>query len=209
MSTANLTNLGLWESISGHQFPAGKLSFLQRLARENQWSMEFATAAINEYRRFIYLCCLRKGMTPSVEVDQVWHLHLLYSEDYHDFCQNVLGKNILHGPTKGGEAEVSRFRQQYLNTLLCYENEFGKPDSQFWPNVADRFSGYRMIWQNQIEANKKLRYFQLTSVSSFVLYLLLALELIPPIVNAVLFLIFLFSALLGYPYSQRLVKNKS
>ncbi|MEZ6192343.1 MAG: hypothetical protein R3C45_13785 [Phycisphaerales bacterium] len=48
---------------------------------------------VNEYRRFCYLAIAAgHTVTPSDEVDQAWHLHLLYTRDYwEDFCPNVLG----------------------------------------------------------------------------------------------------------------------
>ena len=58
------------------------LSFEQRLAHEQGWELGFAKRAVQEYLRFAYLCVHAGPCTPSVEVDQVWHLHLTYSRDY-------------------------------------------------------------------------------------------------------------------------------
>ncbi|CAN0383821.1 unnamed protein product, partial [Hapterophycus canaliculatus] len=78
----------LWKAIES--FPVGGesadwdegnrqngLSFSQRLARENGWTLVDARVRIDEYRRFLYLAA-RAGhhVTPSDGVDEVWHQHL-------------------------------------------------------------------------------------------------------------------------------------
>ena len=73
-----------WDRISRHYFDGledVELPFHARLARDMGWSNSFALNAIGEYRRFIYLCCISEALlTPSEEVDEVWHLHRLYAE---------------------------------------------------------------------------------------------------------------------------------
>ena len=85
-----------WRRLSEYDFddPEYRLSFTARLARENNWSREFAARTIDEYRRFCWLAIYAEHpVTPSDAVDQVWHLHLTYSHDYWDrFCPEVLGK---------------------------------------------------------------------------------------------------------------------
>ena len=57
--------------------------FAARLARENDWSRDFADRVIAEYRRFAFLALAADHpVTPSDQVDQVWHLHLLYTRSY-------------------------------------------------------------------------------------------------------------------------------
>ena len=116
------------------------LSFAQRLARENGWSQLFADRVIEEYRRFCFLAVTGAGQaTPSDAVDQAWHLHLTYSRDYwQHFCPEVLGCDLHHGPTNGGQAERSRFFDQYAATLLRYEQTFGPPPADIWPGAAQR-----------------------------------------------------------------------
>jgi hypothetical protein len=80
---------GLWERIETFSFDVGPTaySFWARLASENGWSMSFAARAISEYRRFLYLAVVAgHQVSPSDDVDQVWHLHLLYTESYWNSC---------------------------------------------------------------------------------------------------------------------------
>lgn len=133
----------LWARIASHDFePAGaSLSFAGRLARDHGWSLAQARAAIDEYRRFCFLA-LRAGheVTPSEEVDEVWHQHLAYSRDYWQvWCREVLRRDLHHGPTLGGPAEGRRFAGQYAETLAAYEAWFGPPPPGLWPGTAERF----------------------------------------------------------------------
>ncbi|MCX6855218.1 MAG: hypothetical protein NTV80_09950 [Verrucomicrobia bacterium] len=135
----------LWQKIVAFELdsPASPLQFSQRLARENAWSLDFAQRVIQEYRRFLYLASAAgHPVTPSDEVDQAWHLHLVYTHSYWgDLCPNVLGKALHHGPTKGGASEDSKFRQWYETTLASYQRIFGSvPPSNIWPDSEMRFS---------------------------------------------------------------------
>ncbi len=116
------------------------LSFARRLARENGWSAEYAARVIEEYKRFCFLALTAgEEVTPSDQVDQAWHLHLTYTRDYWErFCPEVLGRPLHHGPTKGGGNERSRFFEQYARTLKAYEDCFGLPPADIWPDAARR-----------------------------------------------------------------------
>lgn len=132
----------LWQALSACEIgpPGTAFPFVRRLARENGWTAAKAEAAIGEYRRFCFLA-MTAGceVTPSDEVDQVWHLHLTYSRDYWQrFCTDVLGRDLHHGPTAGGEAERHRFFEQYAQTLRAYQAAFGPPPPAFWPDAQRR-----------------------------------------------------------------------
>jgi len=119
-----------------------RLRFVDRLARENGWSAAFAERVVHEYRRFAYLATVGDHpMTPSDEVDQAWHLHMLYTESYFDrFCDGVLGRRLTHGPTKGGHAEGAKFEDWYAKTKATYRAEFGEdPPVDVWPPSDIRF----------------------------------------------------------------------
>ena len=117
------------------------LPFSARLARDNGWSRAFAASAIEEYRKFCFLA-VHAGhpVTPSDEVDQVWHLHLLYSRHYADaLCRDSLGLPLHHGPTAGGAAEGRKYRSWYEETLASYRRYFGEPPQDLWPTADERF----------------------------------------------------------------------
>lgn len=133
----------LWHKIESFEIDDldSSFSFSDRLARENSWSMEYCLRIILEYKKFMYLICVSKSpLTPSDEIDQVWHLHLLYTQSYWiDFCGDVLKTQIHHGPTKGA-SEQETFKDQYQNTLDLYKITFAKnPPSDIWPETSKRF----------------------------------------------------------------------
>ena len=125
-----------------------QLTFSQRLARENNWSQLFTSRAIDEYKKFTFLAMVAgHPVTPSQQVDAVWHLHLTYSQSYwQDFCPNILGGPLHHEPTQGGTDEADKFREWYGNTLISYETWFDeKPPADIWPDVNKRFRSPKKI----------------------------------------------------------------
>lgn len=119
-----------------------KLTFVDRLCRENNWSSEFALRCVDEYKKFIYLAVISdKAVTPSDEIDQVWHLHLSYTHSYwNELCADVLKMPLHHGPTKGGNTEANKYRSQYQYTLDLYALAFStEPENDIWPNCDQRF----------------------------------------------------------------------
>jgi hypothetical protein len=134
----------LWEAISQYQLdnPTSTLTISRRLAEENDWSLEYARRVIDEYKKFVYLAMTAgHKVTPSDEVDQVWHLHMIYTEEYWDnFCANILQKKLHHGPTKGGEQENTKYDHWYTKTKESYLRIFGtEPPADIWPNNSVRF----------------------------------------------------------------------
>ncbi len=139
------TDDGLWERLYAFELddPDASLTFSARLARENGWTLEFALRAITEYKRFMYLLCVvDHPCTPSDEVDQVWHLHLIYTRSYWlEFCPKVLGRDIHHGPTLGGAQEQDKFTDWYERTKRSYMERFGlQPPADLWPSSDVRFT---------------------------------------------------------------------
>ena len=133
----------LWRRIDGYAFDDidSALPFSARLARDNAWSSAFAQRALQEYKKFILLAMTAgHPVTPSDEVDQVWHLHLLYTRYYwEDFCA-MLGGPLHHGPTKGGAHEGRKFHTWYEDTLRSYARAFAiAPPPDIWPDPTRRF----------------------------------------------------------------------
>lgn len=141
----------LWERVRAHRFddPAASLTFTARLARENGWRVGYASRVVDEYRRFAFLAVTAGcSMTPSEDVDQAWHLHLVYTRDYWGtFCEEVLRAPLHHGPTRGGASEADRYDVQYRRTVDAYARAFGAdPPLDIWPDPSRRF-GEDLSWR--------------------------------------------------------------
>lgn len=128
---------GLLERIEAFELddPKAQLPFTSRLAREQGWSHAFAGRVSVEYKRFIALAVLAgHPVSPSEAVDQVWHLHLVYTKSYwKDLCRDVLDREIHHSPTTGGHEEGEKFADWYSRTLESYHRVFGEePPADIW-----------------------------------------------------------------------------
>jgi hypothetical protein len=135
----------LWKEIKSFELddPESSLSFSDRLARENGWDLEYSLRTILEYKKFIFLLMVANHpLTPSDQVDQVWHLHLLYTHSYwEDLCENILKRKIHHGPTRGGKEEGEKFTNWYEKTKEVYLEFFNtSPPEDIWPSSKIRFS---------------------------------------------------------------------
>ena len=143
----------LWKRIKAFEIddPGAALTFTDRLARENGWTLEYAIRVADEYKKFMFLLCIAKHpLTPSDQVDQAWHLHLIYTESYwKEFCGEILGRQIHHGPTKGGVEESGKFTDWYEKTKQLYAETFDyMPPGEIWPQSKIRFSEINFIRVN-------------------------------------------------------------
>lgn len=128
----------LWNKLRHFTFDDGIAtdSFAQKLATSQNWTPAFTERAISEYKKFLLLCCVSPtGAAPPRIVDEVWHLHLTYTQSYWiNLCRNLLGKDIHHYPSAGGTSEDKRHIQWYKDTLLLYGHIFGAPPpTDIWP----------------------------------------------------------------------------
>ncbi|WP_309396323.1 glycine-rich domain-containing protein [Cerasicoccus maritimus] len=90
-----------------------------------------ATEALTEAIRFLALVAQSvTPLTPSHKVDLAWHEFILFTRDYHAFCQQHFGKYIHHTP--GGGTDQNH--RQYHATLAAYQAAFGPPSIRFWDN---------------------------------------------------------------------------
>ena len=128
----------LWAALAAMRIGPDGAGFAGRLARENSWSPTHADAVMGEYRRFLYLAARAEApVTPSDDVDQAWHLHLLHSRHYWDvLCARILRRPLHHDPAGAGEG--SAMDRQYGATLARYRATFGEePPPTIWPpNLA-------------------------------------------------------------------------
>ena len=132
-----------WQRIRDHAFEDAQapLDFAAKLAREQGWSRSEARAAIEEYRRYCFLASVGgDAVVPSVGVDEVWHLHLTYTEDYWQrYCPETLGFPFHHRPGGLARGDAAQYRRGYADTLAQYERWFGAPPERWWPGTVERF----------------------------------------------------------------------
>lgn len=133
----------LWSRIEAYPIdnPEAAHPFSVKLAAEQGWTRTFTLQAIEEYKKFMYLCCISPtGASPSKVVDEVWHQHLTYTTDYWiRFCKNTLHKDIHHYPSQGGSDENAKHSDWYDRTIELYHDTFGAyPPEHIWPGQKHR-----------------------------------------------------------------------
>jgi len=62
------------------------------------WTHTRATNAIEGYYRFLYLGGTFHKVRPPKDIDEVWHRHILHTEQYQSDCMNLFGRFIHHRP---------------------------------------------------------------------------------------------------------------
>ncbi|PKF75182.1 glycine-rich domain-containing protein [Chryseobacterium sp. PMSZPI] len=194
----------LWKRIQEYSLddPDVDFPFSKKLAKEENWNLDFTKRAIEEYKKFVYLCCiLPKGASPSQIVDKVWHLHLIYTQSYwEDFCPNILRRPLHHHPSKGGKNENTKHQNWFLDTLKSYKEVF-------------QCEIPRDIWlQKESISSKNNWWKKLRIVSLFAILLLLSSclgEIISGLTSVFFSLLaaFIFGGLLGL-FQNNNTKNK-
>lgn len=142
-------------------------SVVSRLVAVNKWSKREALLAVQQYRNFLFL--KRKydhqyTLPPSVDIDEVWHAHILHTREYMNFCQHVFGHFVHHEPhvkdEKGNIVSPCKLSEFFeTQTQELYFQEFGEYIYAIRP---------MFFWFNIIEILKemgsffKLRKYQIT-----------------------------------------------
>ena len=92
------------------------------------WTKAQTVKAIAQYLAFLYLtdCYPDRQLVPSVEVDRVWHCHILDTSKYAEDCQFLFGYMIHHFPYLGlrGRKDQQNHRQAYLQTQALFNRHF-------------------------------------------------------------------------------------
>lgn len=102
---------------------------INRVVKEKKWSPRMGQVAGKFYRNFLLLCKKhpKAHLSPTLQIDEIWHAHILYTQDYHAFCDKVFGKYLHHQPLMPGaeEAEANNDAIGLLQKL--HQEEFGEP----------------------------------------------------------------------------------
>jgi len=118
-------------SIEKHRFETLR-PFLSKLAKidlgaishvlehKKGWSYQKTVRAILGYLAFLLLVYLYpdQKLVPSVEVDTVWHHHILDTLKYTEDCETLFGYYVHHFPYLGerGEADQQELQQSFADT---------------------------------------------------------------------------------------------
>lgn len=121
----------LWSTIEELQLPFTG----EYLEQKYNWDSIYARSIIREYKKFVFLALISpEPVTPSIDIDEVWHAHILHTRAYAKFS-TLIGRQLEHDP--GMPNARGEFQGQYRATLRLYGEVFGdEPPAAFWPRAA-------------------------------------------------------------------------
>lgn len=154
----------LWKSIQQFRLddPKAILPFSRKLALKQNWDYDYTLQAIEEYKKFIFLCCISPhGAAPSKIIDEVWHLHLIYTQNYwEEFCDKTLQRKLHHHPSTGGPEQKEKHINWEKDTLHNYRSIFlTAPPPEFWIDDQSTFLQKSNRFRSTLQ--KALKYFAL------------------------------------------------
>jgi hypothetical protein len=93
-----------------------------------RWKREEALRALRLYKNFLWLHKLHPNtpLVPTREIDECWHNHILYTQNYQHDCKHIFGHYLHHAPSQPGEDDAVLMRD-YLQTKELYLQEFKQP----------------------------------------------------------------------------------
>lgn len=108
------------------------IAFLvNRKGMDPSYAAELAT----EYLRFIGILAenRERDLPVSEAVDEMWHTHILFTEDYRRMGDEVYGGYINHHPVLTETERVALIPRYLEGTLANYQRLYGTvPDEKWW-----------------------------------------------------------------------------
>ncbi len=118
------------------------LEFLEkRLVHREGWSQEDAKETVRRYKNFLILLYKYPDhlVAPAPDIDEAWHNHILYTQEYTRDCNTIFGGYLHHTPAQSSDAEEKRMMEEaQLHAADLYIKEFDEPYfleidiSSFW-----------------------------------------------------------------------------
>lgn len=103
-----------------------------------RWSTEELEVGIQYYRNFLYLNKKYQSkfpvIPPMLEVDEIWHHHILDTRRYIIDCHNIFGYYFHHYPYFGarGEGDKQNLDMSFSVAQKLHEYEFGCEMIAIW-----------------------------------------------------------------------------
>lgn len=126
-------NAEVQERVLSYQNPL----LVKRIAEDRKVSDKVAKTIFEDTKKFLLLAgTLPYGLVPPKKVDDGWHVFILFTEDYADFCEQNFGEMIHHRPTDGmatcerptrcwGKRSITEESLTIIQTVQMAERQFG------------------------------------------------------------------------------------
>lgn len=105
------------------------------------WTEEKARRVSNEYRGFLFVCWkYPQEQIPTLEIDEFWHTHIIFTEKYAADCNSIFGTYLHHKPDfKQNLVEPdwwkTAFDTKYVPKYAAYNLNTGGTISSFLESV--------------------------------------------------------------------------
>lgn len=109
---------------------------LVRYQKKTGTSDKLAQLHERELKRYLYLCALHPGggWPMVITIDDLWHTFIIFTKEYHQFCQALGVPYLHHQPfVDGNDVNLTELNERYQQFRLLYRQEFGRMPSQVWP----------------------------------------------------------------------------
>ena len=94
------------------------------------WSHETRELEARRYELFLLLAAKHphKRATPTRQIDELWHLHMLHPVAYHRDCMRLFGRIFDHDGGFGtGPGELPILKESFRAFAARWEAEYGEP----------------------------------------------------------------------------------
>ena len=90
-----------------------------------RWTVKEAEKCCQLYKNFLLLQKKYLGapLVPTREIDEFWHNHILYTEQYTKDCLNIFGQYLHHQPASLTH-DLTALAKDYMITKKLYLEEF-------------------------------------------------------------------------------------
>lgn len=115
----------LRQKLTDHQFP--NLYSLY-------WDEESVDKGIDEYRKYLFIRLKYRveypRLAPTLRIDEIWHGHVLNTEQYHRDCEKIFGEYLHHYPYTHIDEEGKLYfdhgfaKEHFLTLTSLYYAEF-------------------------------------------------------------------------------------
>ena len=94
--------------------------------------------AIQDYQRFLFLMRKYPGepLSPTLDIDLIWHEHILDSMPYFQDTARIFGHYVHHEPGRTPGERTPDLEKSFLRTCELYRKEFGEELQTFFGNLS-------------------------------------------------------------------------
>ena len=78
-----------------------------------------------EYKKYLLMCEVgAQPVSPSGQVDHVWHIHQTFTKQYRRDCLQFFGRVLQHRPASGGNEDSLTMKDSWEYTVSLYKALF-------------------------------------------------------------------------------------